>query len=89
MPLSAITDICVAFLCLILLEFWLLCFIINYSHHKMVMPTSQFLVLAWFLTLKMKIEIVLYISPPMFGIISVSTDKVVEVVTTAPEGSVF
>lgn len=74
MLLSAVTDICVAFLCLILLEFLLLCFIINHGHHKMVMPTSQFLELAWFLTLKMKIEIVLYISPQMFGIISVSTD---------------
>lgn len=74
MLLSVATDICVAFLCSSLLEFLLLCFIINYSHDKMVMPTSQFWVLAWFLTLKMKIEIVLYISPQMFGIISVSTD---------------
>lgn len=74
MLLSAVTDICVAFLYLILLEFLLLCFIINHGHQKMVMPTSQFLVLAWFLTLKMKTEIVLFISPQMFGIIFVSAD---------------
>lgn len=71
----------------ILLGFLLLCFSVQTSYHKMAMSASQCAVLAWVLTVRMKIEIVLYILAP-FGIVSVSTDAGVRD-PGAPEGCGF